>query len=124
MLRCPRCQSSEIYRTPTVSKWALLRRRLTAKRPHLCEDCGWKGWGEETGPKFTAEQIELASRAFDQPLDVRTQLERLALPQEDRLASSTFELPADIAADAGSPPTSKGILFDHIEEGTEVPELR
>ena len=105
MLRCPRCQSSEIYRTPTVSKWALLRRRLTTKRPHMCEVCGWKGWGEETGPKFTREQIELASRAFDEPLDVAPQLRMLGLPQETSFKSPAFELPPALAHDDPRPVT-------------------
>lgn len=102
MLRCPKCQSSEIHRTPTSSKWARLRRRLTSKRPHLCETCGWRGWGEETGPKFTPEQIELASRAFDEPLDVAQQLEALGLPHESEYPSPLLELPPALAHDTPS----------------------
>jgi hypothetical protein len=89
MLRCPRCQSTQIHRTPTESKWALLRRRMTSKRPHRCHDCGWHGWGEETGPKFTPEQIEIASRALTQPLDVAHDI-GLELPNDSEFSKSTL----------------------------------
>ena len=82
MLRCPRCQSTEIYRTPTKSTWALIRRRITTKRPHWCHSCGWRGWGEETGPTFTPEQIERASRALTQPLDVVNDVGLLELSKD------------------------------------------
>ena len=82
MLRCPTCQSTAIYRTPTASTWALLRRRITTKRPHRCHDCGWQGWGEETGPKFTAEQIAAASLALTQPLDLAHDVGMLEVPKD------------------------------------------
>jgi hypothetical protein len=37
---------------------------MTAKRPHRCPDCGWRGWGEETGQKFSDAAIELAELAL------------------------------------------------------------
>lgn len=87
MLRCPRCLSSQIYRAPTDSPWALLRRRMTRTRPHSCHNCGWHGWGEETGPKFTPEQIEMACRALTQPLDIAHDLGHLDLPNAESVGS-------------------------------------
>jgi hypothetical protein len=101
MLRCPRCLSSRIYRTRTKSLWALLRRRLTAKRPHICKDCRWRGWGEETGPKCTDEEVRAAARALNRPLDVRNQLATLDSPQDIRFPLSQWKLPVDVVADRG-----------------------
>jgi hypothetical protein len=55
---------------------------MTTKRPHWCHACGWRGWGEETGPKFTTEQIETASRALTQPLDVTHDVGMLEVSKE------------------------------------------
>ena len=106
MLRCPRCQSSEIYRTAADSKWASLRRKTTSKRPHSCHACGWHGWGEETGLKFTPEQIEMASRALTQPLDIEQDIGLLEVPKSAEPSDSQHD-PLILSH------TSKALRGDH-----------
>lgn len=63
MQNCPKCGSPGIYRSRTRSWWERLRKTLTGKYAYRCHSCGWRGFGEDTGPKFDPEHIEAANRA-------------------------------------------------------------
>jgi hypothetical protein len=64
MQRCPKCQSLDIDRSHTRSLWETWRKVITRNRPHRCLGCRWRGWGEESGPRFTAAEIERAESAL------------------------------------------------------------
>jgi PEGA domain len=40
---CPCCQSRRIRRR-RVPWFARIAKRLTARRPYICDSCGWRGW--------------------------------------------------------------------------------
>jgi hypothetical protein len=40
---CPSCQSRQVRRKH-VPWFARIAKRLTARRPYVCETCGWRGW--------------------------------------------------------------------------------
>ncbi len=48
MIICPKCRSSRIHRVPARGAMERVRQTLTYQRPHLCEACGWRGWGPRT----------------------------------------------------------------------------
>ena len=64
MHECPKCKSEDIHRSHVRSKWENWRKQITLRRPFRCHSCGWRGWGVDTGPKFRAEEIKLATRAL------------------------------------------------------------
>jgi UDP-GlcNAc:undecaprenyl-phosphate GlcNAc-1-phosphate transferase len=43
-VRCPQCRSLNVRRSHVNGVTERLRKRLSAKRLHRCEDCGWRGW--------------------------------------------------------------------------------
>jgi hypothetical protein len=55
---CPRCKSDKIYSSRTRSKWEVWRKEITGKRVYRCHECDWRGWGPDTGPHFSREQID------------------------------------------------------------------
>jgi len=62
--QCPQCQSEVIHRSRTRNRWESWRKEITGKRPYRCHACGWRGWGEDYGPKFDESEVELATRAL------------------------------------------------------------
>lgn len=66
MLTCRKCKSDKIHRSRTRTKWESWRKEITGKRPYRCPVCGWRGWGVDRGPKFGADEIEVAARALAQ----------------------------------------------------------
>jgi hypothetical protein len=58
-----------------------LRKEITDKRPFRCRDCGWRGWAPDSGPHFSSDEVESASRAVvpDPP-----NLKETALAREQR----------------------------------------
>jgi len=81
MRRCPRCGSDRIHFSRTRSGWEAWRKQITAKRPYRCSDCGWRGWGVDSGPLFSPDVIEASFRAMapDPP-----NLKETALAREER----------------------------------------
>jgi len=64
MQQCPKCASRDVHRSRSRNRWERLRGEITRKRPHRCYTCRWRGWGEETGPTFTAAERAMAERAI------------------------------------------------------------
>ncbi len=81
MQPCPRCKSDKVHLSRTRSKWEAWRKEITGKRPFRCRDCGWRGWAPESGPYFSPDEVESASRAVvpDPP-----NLKETALAREER----------------------------------------
>jgi hypothetical protein len=46
--KCPKCGSPRIHRSRTKGFLEQLRKSFSAKRPHRCHACQWRGWGVET----------------------------------------------------------------------------
>lgn len=44
MSHCPKCQSDNIRRSRTRSRWERWRKEITGKRPYRCRACNWRGW--------------------------------------------------------------------------------
>jgi predicted Zn-ribbon and HTH transcriptional regulator len=63
MQQCPKCKSDAVHRSHTKNFLESWKKMLTTKRPHRCQKCGWRGWGEETAPKFDADQARKAERS-------------------------------------------------------------
>jgi predicted RNA-binding Zn-ribbon protein involved in translation (DUF1610 family) len=63
MHQCPKCKSDKIHFSRSRSKWESWRKKVTGKRPYRCPDCGWRGWGPDTGPRFSREELESSSLA-------------------------------------------------------------
>ena len=63
MNNCPQCRSDAIHRSRTRSRWEELRKELTGKRPYRCDECGWRGWVVDLGPRFSQDEIKVAQRA-------------------------------------------------------------
>ena len=59
MQTCPNCQSEDIHRSHTKSKWELWRKTITSKRPYRCHACGWRGWGRDLGARFGDHDAQL-----------------------------------------------------------------
>jgi hypothetical protein len=49
--RCPNCDSADIHRSRTSSRWERWRRQITGKRPYRCHRCKWRGWLVTSGRK-------------------------------------------------------------------------
>jgi len=64
MQQCPKCQSDSIHRSQTQYWWESLRKTATTLRPHRCQRCGWRGWGEESLPKVDANRVRLSEWAI------------------------------------------------------------
>ena len=64
MHTCPKCQSTDIYRSRVKTSWEVCRRDFTGKRLYRCHACGWRGWGVDTGPRFGDADIETAAAAI------------------------------------------------------------
>jgi hypothetical protein len=64
MHHCPSCKSDRIHSSRTRSRWETWRKEITGKRAYRCHQCGWRGWGADSGPRFSAEQLDSASRAM------------------------------------------------------------
>ena len=70
MQRCPKCESIEIHRSRSRSTWELVWKTLTRKRTYRCGTCGWRGWGVESGRRFTVdEQAQARSAVATDPID-------------------------------------------------------
>lgn len=48
MNQCPRCGSRRIHRVHRNRLARLILNKITARRPHRCNACGWSGWAEAT----------------------------------------------------------------------------
>jgi hypothetical protein len=97
MQHCPRCTSERLHFSRTKSKWEEWRKELTGKRPYRCRDCHWRGWAPDSGPRFSRDQIESASRALapDPPNLKETPLARATRwPQEVDLFKLDQAIPA------------------------------
>ena len=79
MHECTKCGSPRILYSRTKSRWEKLRRRITAKRPYRCRDCRFRLWMIDSGPHFSAEHFDAASRALVLPFN----LERVGLDRDD-----------------------------------------
>ena len=44
MSHCPNCQSDDIRRSRTRTRWERWRKEITGKRPYRCRGCNWRGW--------------------------------------------------------------------------------
>ncbi len=44
MSHCPKCNSNDIRRSRTKSRWERWRKAITDKRPFRCRKCQWRGW--------------------------------------------------------------------------------
>lgn len=44
MSRCPKCDSEDIRRSRTKTRWERWRKDITGKRPYRCMACRWRGW--------------------------------------------------------------------------------
>jgi hypothetical protein len=58
MHACPTCQSRNIQRSRSRSRWEAWRKEITGKRLFRCRSCGWRGWragGVDAGPFPVAE---------------------------------------------------------------------
>ena len=64
MKQCPKCDSPQIHRSRSRTRWESWRREITGKRPFRCPACGWRGWGADTGPEFADDEIEIATQAI------------------------------------------------------------
>jgi hypothetical protein len=85
MQHCPSCKSEAIHRSRTRNRWEQFRRELSGKRPYRCRECGWRGWGVDTGPRFTSDELETAQGALapDPPNLSGTSFARREPPQLD-----------------------------------------
>jgi predicted Zn-ribbon and HTH transcriptional regulator len=71
MQQCPKCKSGAVHRSHTKSWLESWRKALTTKRPHRCQKCGWRGWGEETIRRFDADHVRKSEKAVtSDPSDV------------------------------------------------------
>ena len=64
MHQCPRCTSDRIHFSRTKSTWEAWRRKITGKRPYRCPGCAWRGWAPDSGPRFSPDEVDAASRAI------------------------------------------------------------
>ena len=44
MSHCPKCNSKDVRRSQTRSRWERWRKEITGKRPYRCRSCNWRGW--------------------------------------------------------------------------------
>ena len=44
MPHCPNCNSTDLRRSHTRSRWERWRKEITGKRPYRCRACQWRGW--------------------------------------------------------------------------------
>jgi hypothetical protein len=51
---CPKCNSQDVRRSQTRSRWERWRKEITGKSPYRCRRCSWRGW-------LTADLSELDS---------------------------------------------------------------
>jgi hypothetical protein len=102
MQQCPSCQSDRIHYSRTKGVWESWRKQITGKRPHRCRQCGWRGWAADSGPHFTRDEIDNASRAVapDPP-----NLKETMLAREDRVPASVdlHDIDATMARDREPP---------------------
>ena len=49
--KCPKCQSEEIHRSRSRTKWESWRKEITGKRPYRCENCEHRWWTVDLGPQ-------------------------------------------------------------------------
>ena len=63
MQQCPSCKSERVHASRTRSRWESWRKAITGKRPYRCRDCQWRGWAQDSGPRFSPDQIASAMRA-------------------------------------------------------------
>jgi hypothetical protein len=64
MQKCPKCNSDNVHRSRTKTKWENWRKEITGKRPYRCHGCNWRGWAPEIAPTFTNLEREIAERAM------------------------------------------------------------
>ncbi len=44
MPHCPKCNSSNLRRSRTRTRWERWRKEITGKRLYRCRECQWRGW--------------------------------------------------------------------------------
>jgi predicted RNA-binding Zn-ribbon protein involved in translation (DUF1610 family) len=87
---CPKCNSERIHRSRSRTWWESWRKIVSRKRMFRCNDCGWRGWGIDSGQRFTAAERDRAARALAagpvnlkgtglEPIDAATPLDLDAL---------------------------------------------
>ena len=64
MQQCPKCKSASIRRSQTRHWWESWHKAFTIMRPHRCQRCGWRGWGEESMPRVDADRVRFFERAI------------------------------------------------------------
>jgi hypothetical protein len=71
MQQCPKCKADALHRSHTKNFLEAWLKTLTSKRPHRCQRCGWRGWGEETTPRFDVDHVRRSQKAVvPEPPDV------------------------------------------------------
>jgi hypothetical protein len=84
MDHCPKCQSQNIHRSRSRSRWDVWRKEITGKRQFRCHACNWRGWGIDARPNVVEAEREATARALaPQPPN----LQGTALAREERRAS-------------------------------------
>ena len=64
MHQCPKCGSVRVHYSRTKTTWEKLRRRVTGKRPYRCGDCRVRTWTIDSGPHYSADAMDAATRAL------------------------------------------------------------
>jgi hypothetical protein len=97
---CPRCHSPQIHRSRVRSTWGTWRKLITRRLPFRCSACTWRGWGKESGPKFSDAERKLAENALAPapPNLQRANLKKNNLPESDLRRQQTLDLKALDAA--------------------------
>lgn len=44
MFHCPKCNSENVRRSRTRSRWERWRKEITSKLPYRCRACNWRLW--------------------------------------------------------------------------------
>lgn len=68
---CPKCQSTDLYRSRSTNRLEHFRKAVTVKRPFRCKGCRWRGWfNADLCPTFPASVGTLpASPRIEEPLE-------------------------------------------------------
>jgi hypothetical protein len=77
MQQCPKCKSASIRRSQTRHWWESWHKTFTIMRPHRCQGCGWRGWGEESMPRVDADRVRFFEQAIvseTPPVDLKNLL--------------------------------------------------
>ncbi|OFW16265.1 MAG: hypothetical protein A3H29_15860 [Acidobacteria bacterium RIFCSPLOWO2_02_FULL_67_21] len=97
MSQCPKCNSHNLRRSRTRSRWERWRKEITGRRPYRCRACDWRGWlpisvgdaieAREAARRKAADPPNLQGTAFARNLQRLT----LDVKQLDRFHQTTDE---------------------------------